>query len=112
MDKKTILIILVSVVALVVVVILNRPKASDDTWTLYVYNESGQVEDAYYEYKTLPSCWDAAVTATQRGEKYFECGRNCGDFSQTNVNCNYVCPQGKLFECEDELGLKSSNVFK
>lgn len=111
MDKKTILIILVSVVALVVVITLNQPKASDDTWTLYVYNEGGQVEDAYYEYKTLPSCWDAAVTATQRGKKYFECGRNCGDFSKTNTNCNYICPQGKLFDCEEELGLKSSNAF-
>lgn len=111
MEKKTIIIILVSVVALIGVMILNKAKENQDTWTLYVYDESRQVEDAYYEYKTLTSCWDAAVTATQRGKKYFECGKDCGDFSQTNANCNYICPQGKLFECEDELGLKSSNVY-
>jgi hypothetical protein len=102
-SKNSIIWVLLVIIGILVGVYIIHNNNRNEDWTLFVYDNQKNVEDIYYFYGSLSDCWDGAVTATQRGQKYFECGRNCGDFSRTTVQCDFICPQGKLFECEESL---------
>lgn len=105
MRKNNWITYLIGIIIIVGVILLIKSFFSkqNDSWTLFIYGDNMQIENTFSGYETLSNCWDGAVVGSQRGEKYFECGRNCGDFASTTASCTYLCPQGKLFECEDEI---------
>ena len=80
-------------------------STKSESWTLFVYDNNNELEDVYNGYDTLSLCWDGAVTATNRGQQFFECGRNCGELAQVTNGCDYICKQYDLSDCEEDLDL-------